>query len=183
MSELLDRWGSAEPWTIADLPGDGRRWELVDGVPALSPAPTGAHAVMVNRLAEILRASVDSRRIFHELGIGVGLGDYRVPDLVVVKAGVDVRSLGQLEPAQVALTVEVVSASSKTTDRITKPAQYAAWGVGSFWRVETEPVSVTAYELKPPADVYTQVGCWVPGQTLELDLGFTVQLDVDRLLE
>jgi len=44
-----------------------------------------------------------------------------------------------LSPAEVLLAVEVVSPGSVTTDRITKPAQYAAAGIANFWRVETEP--------------------------------------------
>ncbi len=42
------------------------------------------------------------------------------------------------------------SPTSRTHDRITKPAQYAAGGVPAYWRVETVPeVSLTAYVLTP----------------------------------
>ena len=43
-------------------------------------------------------------------------------------------------PADVLLAIEIESPSSVTTDRITKPAQYAAGGIGHFWRLETAPL-------------------------------------------
>src|SRR5215475_934401 len=65
---------SAEGFTVEDLtemPDDGRRYELVDGVLVVSPAPRPRHQLAAFRLGEILtRASP--------------------PDLVVIPAPIDV---------------------------------------------------------------------------------------------
>ena len=37
------------------------------------------------------------------------------------------------------LIVEVVSPSTRRTDRFAKPGEYAEAGIGLFWRLETEP--------------------------------------------
>jgi len=76
----------------------------------------------------------------------------------------------------------VVSPGSVTTDRITKPAQYAAAGIGAYWWVETKPeVSLTAYVLREGANVYTELGTWTPGQIAQLIEPFAVDVDMDRL--
>lgn len=187
MSELLDgrglleRLGSYEPWTVDDLPDDDRRWELVDGVPIVSPAPAVRHALTVTRLMELLRGAVDPQLMLQNAGVGVREIDHRVPDLVVVRAGIEVDALPRLLPEHIQLAVEVVSPSSVTTDRITKPAQYAAWGIEAFWRVETEPVSLTAMVLRPGADVYTEVDTWASGETVDLVEPFAARFELDGL--
>jgi hypothetical protein len=84
--------------------------------------------------------------------------DGRVPDLSVVSAR---GSLGPAVPLPSAehlgLVVEVVSPSSRKTDRFAKSGEYADVGIPLFWRVETEPdLLLVAYRL---ADgVYEQAG-------------------------
>lgn len=182
MSELLDRLGSYEPWTVDDLPDDDRRWELVDGVPIVSPAPSVRHARTLTRLTRVLGEVVDQDQLLQNVGVGTREIDHRVPDLVVVRAGIEVDGLPRLLPEHIQLAVEVVSPSSVTTDRITKPAQYAAWGVEAFWRVEIDPISLTAMVLRPGADVYTDVGTWGSGETVALDEPFAVGFALDSLV-
>ncbi len=61
-----------------------------------------------------------------------------VPDLVVVYRGSAFHDNGY-DPGGVLLVVEVVSPSSLTLDRITKPAVYAEQGIPFYWRIEAEP--------------------------------------------
>ena len=101
------------PWTVddlADLPEGPWRYEIVDGSLLMSPA-------------------------------GVTFGaPYRVPDLVVVREGIDLWDAKTISPADVELVIESVSPGSVTEDRITKPAQYAAQGIGTW--VEGERVDL-----------------------------------------
>lgn len=72
-----------------------------------------------------------------------------------------------VDPSQVRLVVEVISASSRSHDRILKPAQYAAAGIPGYWRIETEDgVSLTAYGLR--GEVYIELSTWIEGETVEL---------------
>jgi Uma2 family endonuclease len=68
--------------------------------------------------------------------------DGRVPDLAVVTADAPVgrgRPPYPVGPEHVGLVVEVVSPSSRKTDRFAKPGEYDEAGIPLFWRVETEP--------------------------------------------
>ncbi len=56
-------------------------------------------------------------------------------------------------PADVVLAIEVVSPSTKTTDRFAKPGEYAAAGIPCYWRIERDPLHVFAYQLREPARV------------------------------
>ncbi len=49
------------------------------------------------------------------------------------------RRRNPIGPADVGLVVEVVSPSSRRTDRFAKPGEYADAGIAVFWRLETEP--------------------------------------------
>ena len=74
-----------------------------------------------------------------------------------VLAGVDER----IAP-YVLLAVEVVSAGSVTTDRVTKPAEYAQAGIPHFWRVDAlRGPLLEAFDLQ--AGAYRSVGTWSQG--------------------
>lgn len=63
----------------------------------------------------------------------------------------------ELPAGDVLLAVEVMSPSSVTDDRLTKPAQYARAGIGHYWRLERQdqPVLVT-HELA--GEAYRETG-------------------------
>lgn len=168
--------------TVDDIPDDERRWELVDGVLTLSPSPLWGHSRAVSRLHDIVRGAVGPDHwVASDTGLAPEIFNYRVPDLLVIRPGAYAAD-EVLSPSAALLAVEVVSDSSVTTDRITKPAVYAAWGIEGFWRVETEPeLSLTAYALEPGADVYTEVGTWRAGETVTLEHPFAVSFDLDAL--
>jgi Uma2 family endonuclease len=108
---------------------------------------------------------------------------YRTPDLAVLPSPAPDQRPGPIPPSDVLLVVEVVSPGSVTTDRITKPAQYATAGIPAYWRVETSPeVSLTAYEPALGARVYSEVGTWSRGQTAHLRAPFPVDVVLDELM-
>ena len=79
-----------------------------------------------------------------------------------------------------ALVVEVVSPGSRKTDRLFEPAEYAEAGVGSYWRVETEPdVVVHVHRLDDDA-TYREVQ-QVRGVE-QVAVPFAVVLDAPSLL-
>jgi Uma2 family endonuclease len=92
-----------------------------------------------------------------QAGVALDRHNYREPDLVVVRK----EALGVLlaRPRDVLLAVEVMSPSSVTDDRLTKPAQYARAGIPHYWRLERhdEPV-LLAYELAGEVEGYRETG-------------------------
>ncbi|MGH3261063.1 MAG: Uma2 family endonuclease [Trebonia sp.] len=173
-------------WTFDDLQQlpdevDWRRYEIVDGALVVSPGPAPTHEFASSRLLRIVAAQLPSDvEIIGPVTVDLA-PSYRIPDLVVVPMSVFGSHEKRIWPRDVRLAVEVVSPGSQTTDRITKPAQYAAAGIPAYWRVETDPVSLTAYELDRGATVYTEVGSWTAGQVARLDRPCPLSVEIDRL--
>jgi Uma2 family endonuclease len=171
-------------WTIADLEQldieDWRRYEIVDGSLAVSPSPGREHEFVVAALRDTLRRLLpDTWAVLGSLGVELGRS-YRIPDILVVhRRAREAQPSGHLRSDEVLLVVEVVSPGSVTTDRVTKPAQYAAAGIRAFWRVETDPISLSAYVLR--AGTYAEVGTWGLGETARITEPFPVTIEVDRL--
>jgi Uma2 family endonuclease len=182
-------------WTFADLDAwlpeyddagnqiDWRRFEILDGALVVSPSAAPRHEITTMRLAAALQPSVPSGyEVVGALGIDLGDTTYLVPDLVVVPTRIYFGEAKIVQPADALLAVEVVSPSSHTMDRITKPARYAQAGVRAFWRVETDPdVSLTAYSLPTGADHYDELGTWTRGQVAEIDQPFAARIEIDAL--
>lgn len=151
------------PWRfeeLADLPDDGRRYEVVDGALVVTPPPGQVHqAVGAELLAQLAGQRTPEWRVAYQWPLPLGT-DGRVPDLAVVRADAPVRGAGPypVGPEYVGLVVEIVSASSRKTDRFAKPGEYAEAGIPLFWRVETEPdIVLHAFRLAPGGYVETPV--------------------------
>lgn len=162
---------------------DWRRFEIVDGALVVSPSPDSLHELTIARLQDALRMSAPGElSVIGSLGIELA-PSYRVPDIVVATRELLESRVSRLRPGEAVLVVEVVSAGSRTTDRVTKPAQYAAAGIPGFWRVETDPeITLTASALDAGAQVYTEIGTWHSGQTAEIDRPFPVTIRMDELV-
>lgn len=147
------------PWTLADLstlPDDGQRYEIVDGGLLVSPPPTVLHQAIADRVRRLLRAAAGAAFEVLE-GVGVQQANgVLIPDVLVAHTAAVWSGRSLLVPADLLLAVEIVSPSSATTDRVTKPTLYAAAGVPAYWRVELEGAeapSVMTYRLSGTAYV------------------------------
>ena len=108
---------------------------------------------------------------------------YLVPDLVLVPDHRRREDINPLPPRWAALAVEVVSPSSTTMDRLTKPAIYAGHGIPAYLRVETTPeVTVTSYVLDPGTTAYRELGTWGPGEIARLELPVPAEFPVDSIV-
>jgi Uma2 family endonuclease len=142
-------------WTVDDLPEDVRRCELVDGVLLVTPAPAFRHQRATLGLLRVLLPHLPSHLdVVLEPGLHFDARNYRQPDMVVYDRRAIARD--RLEPRDVHLAVEVMSPSSVSTDRITKPAQYAAAGIPHLWRLELDPLLLVVHRLGD--DAYEVVG-------------------------
>jgi Uma2 family endonuclease len=142
MSQPID--AAPGEWTYSEyarLPDDGNRYEILDGEVLVTPAPTPHHQKVILRLAVRLLEYVESREVgwvLQDVDLLPATGQFLRPDLVVVpaeaKTGITDRGV-ELPPA---LVVEVLSPSSRTIDRVTKPRRYLDFGVPSYWVVDPQ---------------------------------------------
>lgn len=167
------------PWLfdeLADLADDDRRYEVVDGALVVTPPPGQLHqAVGAELFRQLDRSCPPGWRVAYEWPLPLGT-DGRVPDLAVIRDDAPLRGSGPYPagPEYVGLVVEIVSPSSRKTDRFAKPGEYAEAAIPLFWRVETEPsVVLHAFVLQDGAYVETATSpgaLFVPWGTLAVDL-------------
>ena len=176
--------GHFGPWTEADLlalPDDAQRYELLEGSLVVKPPPTVGHQRVAKRLTRLLDGAAPGFEAVEAVGVRVADGTLFVPDVVV--AGTDALEAagsGVLDAAAALLVVEVVSPSSRTQDRITKPALYAVAGIPAYWRVEQEDGPVV-HVFRLVGSSYSEVGSAGPGGRLELTEPFPISFDPAQL--
>ena len=140
-------------WTVDDLPDDeySRLYELVDGALLVTPPARLRHDEAAAALSLLLRTAVaPDQRVLTARGVYFDRRNYRVPDVVVYDQGASARD--RITAADVHLVVEVMSPGSVSTDRVAKPAQYAAAGIPHFWRLELDPLVLVVHRLVDDAD-------------------------------
>jgi Uma2 family endonuclease len=136
----------------AALPADGRRYELHDGALSVTAAPGTRHQRVSRNLLEVLSAHVKSRRLGEVLfaPFDVILSDRTVlqPDIVYFDhARLAALSERGAEGAPT-LVVEIISPSTTTIDRVTKPSLYSRHGVPFFWLVDPVGRTIEAFVLE-----------------------------------
>ncbi len=142
-------------WTYDDyaaLPEDGHRYEIVNGVLVMAPAPSPEHQEIVLEIASYLRTHVKLAglgRVF-PAPVDVDLGSKNVfqPDVVVVlNAHLDRVAAKKIVGAP-DLVVEVVSPGSGVMDRIAKYAVYARAGIPEYWIVNPLRETIEVFVLE-----------------------------------
>lgn len=169
---------SVPRYTIADLerfPDDGNRYELLDGVLIVTPAPSNAHQIIVNRLQFRLTQAV----VVSGDGQVVGPGAMTVPprtqlqpDILVYPARYPI-DLKWEEIDEHWLAVEVLSRSSRVYDREIKRDAYIALGIPEVWLVDRWDKSVEVSRARGAGETIRDVLHWrVPtlGRDVEISL-------------
>jgi len=139
----------SRPLVRADLdamPDDGHRYELVDGVLVVSPAPSPLHQRAVGRLFRLLDDACPDHCEVVVAPLDVVLADDTVmqPDILVARrADFTPRDL----PAPPLLAVEVLSPSTRRFDLMLKRSRFEAAGAGSYWVVDPGEPMLTAWDL------------------------------------
>lgn len=141
-------WGA--PLTeddLAGMPDDGHRYELVEGVLLVTPAPSIPHQTCVVSLVVLLRTARTEGHLVLVAPTDVRLTAVTVlqPDVLVARPA-DM-TLARLEGAPV-LAVEVLSPSTRLIDLGTKRLAYEAAGVPAYWLVDPDVPSLTVLHLE-----------------------------------
>lgn len=139
------------PLTVDDLehtPEDGRRYELVDGRLDVSPAPGSLHMRVANRLSAHLNNVCGGE---YEIGENAGINldsartSHRIPDVVVFDGAPPADGYTDVPPL---LAVEIISPDSIFRDSSTKRAEYAAFGIPSYWIINPLADRIGLLELR-----------------------------------
>ncbi len=146
---------SLRRFTVDELdafPPDGNRYELLDGVLFVTPAPGPIHEEMVFRLCGLLGRHLEPWPEAHvaprsEVAL---LPRNRIePDLLVYRA--DRLPAAWVDVSDRWLAIEVASPSTQAYDRAYKLAGYLAMGVREVWLVD--PVARTVAVGRPGVDL------------------------------
>lgn len=150
---------------LDDFPDDGNRYELLEGMLLVTPAPNNAHQVVATRLAHLLAQALEPSAGAEVVAIGAiqrGKHTQLQPDILVYPSRYpptahwrDIRDWW--------LAVEVLSPSSRLYDREVKRGAYLALGVEEYWVVDPSDCSVEVWSRAPnePRRA-TEVLVWQP---------------------
>jgi Uma2 family endonuclease len=119
------------------FPEDGRRHELIGGEHYVTPAPTTPHQRFLGRLHRILANWVAERGagevFFAPVDVILSPRDVVQPDLIYVSEARKGRVAREGIRGAPDLVVEVVSESSRHTDKKLKRALYDSFDVVEYW--------------------------------------------------
>lgn len=150
-------------WTYADyarIPDDGQRYEVIEGVLYMAPAPTEPHQAANGWFVFYLIAHVQvpslGRVYPAPFDVVLPSGATTQPDvLVVLNANFDIITPEKIVGAP-DLVVEIASPSTATYDRSKKLGAYERAGVHEYWIVD--PFAHTVELLVLEQDRYRSLG-------------------------
>ena len=158
-------------WTYDDyaaLPDDGQRYEIVNGVLVMAPAPTPEHQDIVGMIFHYLLIHVKfvglGRVFMAQIDVALSPENTFQPDVVVIlNAHLDRVGEKKIIGAP-DLAVEVASPGTVLYDRITKYEKYARAGVQEYWIVNIKAKTIQVLVLEDGE--YRSLGVFRGEQTL-----------------
>lgn len=185
LAALTEAFPPPGGWTTDDLdelPEDGHRRELIDGVLIMPPTPSSTHQTIAMRLGVALEATCPAHlNITQAVEVRVNRRRSLVPDVLVTTFDAAVSGPAKFAPSDVVLVVEIVSPGSQTLDRFTKPALYAEAGIPFYWRIETQKgVEVHTHRLDAGVPAYVETGLFTT--QIEVDEPWPITLPISPLL-
>jgi Uma2 family endonuclease len=130
------------------FPDDGNRYELLEGMLLVTPAPSIMHQIVATRLASILIHALGEGGKAHVVAVGAvqrGENTQLQPDILVFPSSLppvtDWRTIQGWW-----LAIEVMSPSSRVYDREVKRAAHLALGVEEYWVVDMRDRSIEVWK-------------------------------------
>lgn len=133
---------------LDDFPDDGNRYELLEGMLLVTPAPSLTHQIVATRLATILTNALAESRKAHVVAVGAlqrGDNTQLQPDILVFPAAFPPTANWRKVQGWW-LAVEVMSPSSRVYDRVVKRDAYLALGVEQYWVVDMRDQSIEVWK-------------------------------------
>jgi Uma2 family endonuclease len=178
MAQLVERYWTAEE--VRALPEDGNRYECIDGVLLVTPAPVYDHNHAIGGLYLRLRAFVErctlGKVLFAPADVEIARGTMVQPDLFVATSGTGDTVRSSEDIGSLLLAVEVVSPSSARVDRDLKRRLYQRIGVHEYWIVDLARRQVERWTPHSQvAEVLSSGLAWSPLGALE-----PLEIDLER---
>lgn len=134
------------------LPDDGNRYEVINGVLYMTTAPSNFHQWIIRKIVFTLYEQIDKQSVGVTLWSPIGLFmpgcDPVQPDILVIRTS-DLEIMHDKHIFGIpALLIEVLSPSNPETDLKIKRAAYAQAGVPEYWIVR--PASRDALVCSKP---------------------------------
>ncbi|MCU0419381.1 MAG: Uma2 family endonuclease [Cyclobacteriaceae bacterium] len=139
---------------VFEMLPEGTLAEVIEGQFFMSPAPNTNHFKVAKRISRALDGLVEDTQLGHvfyaPFDVYLDPDTSAVqPDIFVIRNG----NPGTLEPkgnfhGVPDFIVEVLSASNRAHDLITKKNLYEKYRVGEYWIVDPESKEVVGYELE-----------------------------------
>jgi Uma2 family endonuclease len=134
-----------------DLPNDRNRYEILDGELSVTPAPSTKHQRISGRLYLTLAQHIDTMQLgeVYAAPTDLILATTTVvqPDLIFIgndRRGIVTERAIEGPPT---LVIEILSTTTRRTDRQTKAQLYAKYGVPYYWLIDPDQQSIEVYEL------------------------------------
>lgn len=173
------------PFTVDDLEAitdDGHRYELIDGVLIVTPAPGWYHqegsAELLGRLRNA--CTPEFRVLPAPFAVRTSVHNELQPDILVARyTDLTPKNL----PVAPVLAVEVLSASTALNDLNNKKAAYQRMGAASYWVLDPEPPGrLTVFELDGRGR-YAEVASVSGEEKFTTDRPFPITVIPSRLLD
>ena len=162
------------------MPDDGHRYELLDGILVVSPAPRRLHQrALMNLLLKLHPVCpADLEVLMAPFDVVLAKDTVIQPDLLIAprEPFVD-REL----PGPPVLAVEVLSPSTRSIDLLLKKERLQRAGCAHYWVVDPDEPSITAWALRDGQ--YQQVGRAVGDEALVLVEPIEVSLVTSTLVQ
>lgn len=132
---------------LDDFPEDGNRYELLEGMLLVTPAPNNAHQVVATRLAHLLAHALEPSAAAEVVAVGAiqrGKHTQLQPDILVYPSRYPPTTHWR-DIQDWWLAAEVLSPSSRLYDREVKRGAYLALGVEEYWIVDPGDCSVEVW--------------------------------------
>ncbi|MDQ6419386.1 Uma2 family endonuclease [Paenibacillus sp. LHD-117] len=134
----------------AEMPEDGQRYEIIDGVLELmTPGPSRTHQEVNRELEFVFMQSCRSEFLIFFAPFDVILSETNVvqPDLLMIhRSRKHIVTERGVEGAP-DLVVEILSPGSRRRDRIIKSGVYEEHGVPEYWVVDAQARTLEQYRL------------------------------------
>lgn len=134
----------------AEMPDDGQRYEIIDGVMELmSPGPSTIHQAVSGELEFLIKQSCREEYFVFYAPIDVILSETTVvqPDILMIHRSREhiVAKRGIYGAPD--LVIEILSPSSHKRDKLIKSRAYAEHGIPEYWIVDIEARTLEQYQL------------------------------------